>query len=887
MEQKFTTMAQEVIGDAIQSASAAGNAQVETLHVMDALLRQENGVIQGLIQAAGGNPQAIGAAVRNALVKMPAASGSTTSQPQASRQLTAALAQAEKEMQQMGDEYVSTEHLLIGIAASAPNQSADILKANGVTAAALRKAVPGVRGGAKVTSPDAEGSYKALEKYSTDLTARAKEGKLDPVIGRDQEIRRVIQILSRRTKNNPVLIGEPGVGKTAVVEGLAQRIVAGDVPTTLQNKKLISLDLGSMVAGSKYRGEFEERLKSVLNEIKNADGQIITFIDEIHTIVGAGATEGSMDAGNMLKPMLARGELRLIGATTLDEYRENIEKDPALERRFQQVFVGEPSVEDTIAILRGLKQRYEAHHKVTIGDDALVAAATLSNRYISGRQLPDKAIELVDEAAAHLRMELDSSPEEIDELQRKVTRYEMEEMQLKKAEDPASKERLEKLQNELANTREKLSGLKARWDAEKAGHNKVGDLRAQLDAKRVEADKFTREGNLAEASKILYGEIPAIQKQLDAAEKADAEDGATGETKPEPMVPDHVDADSVAGIVSEWTGIPVGRLMQGENEKLLSMEDYLGKRVIGQKEAIAAVSDAVRRSRAGISDPNRPTGSFLFLGPTGVGKTELAKALADFLFDDEKAMVRIDMSEYMEKASVSRLIGAAPGYIGYEEGGQLTEAVRRRPYSVVLFDEVEKANPEVFDVLLQVLDDGRLTDGQGRTVDFKNTILIMTSNLGSQFLVNQDMDADAKKKAVMDAVHMNFKPEFLNRLDEIVMFHPLTREELGGIVNIQVAQVASRLTDRRIKLDVTDAAREWLANTGYDPAYGARPLRRLVQTEVGDQLARMLLAGKVHDGDTVLVDQTGGEHLELGTMPEDPDAGSDTDVTVEDVTEDK
>ncbi|WP_368088426.1 ATP-dependent chaperone ClpB [Bifidobacterium bifidum] len=887
MEQKFTTMAQEVIGDAIQSASAAGNAQVETLHVMDALLRQENGVIQGLIQAAGGNPQAIGAAVRNALVKMPAASGSTTSQPQASRQLTAALAQAEKEMQQMGDEYVSTEHLLIGIAASAPNQSADILKANGVTAAALRKAVPGVRGGAKVTSPDAEGSYKALEKYSTDLTARAKEGKLDPVIGRDQEIRRVIQILSRRTKNNPVLIGEPGVGKTAVVEGLAQRIVAGDVPTTLQNKKLISLDLGSMVAGSKYRGEFEERLKSVLNEIKNADGQIITFIDEIHTIVGAGAAEGSMDAGNMLKPMLARGELRLIGATTLDEYRENIEKDPALERRFQQVFVGEPSVEDTIAILRGLKQRYEAHHKVTIGDDALVAAATLSNRYISGRQLPDKAIDLVDEAAAHLRMELDSSPEEIDELQRKVTRYEMEEMQLKKAEDPASKERLEKLRNELANTREKLSGLKARWDAEKAGHNKVGDLRAQLDAKRVEADKFTREGNLAEASKILYGEIPAIQKQLDAAEKADAEDGATGETKPEPMVPDHVDADSVAGIVSEWTGIPVGRLMQGENEKLLSMEDYLGKRVIGQKEAIAAVSDAVRRSRAGISDPNRPTGSFLFLGPTGVGKTELAKALADFLFDDEKAMVRIDMSEYMEKASVSRLIGAAPGYIGYEEGGQLTEAVRRRPYSVVLFDEVEKANPEVFDVLLQVLDDGRLTDGQGRTVDFKNTILIMTSNLGSQFLVNQDMDADAKKKAVMDAVHMNFKPEFLNRLDEIVMFHPLTREELGGIVNIQVAQVASRLTDRRIKLDVTDAAREWLANTGYDPAYGARPLRRLVQTEVGDQLARMLLAGKVHDGDTVLVDQTGGEHLELGTMPEDPDAGSDTDVTVEDVTEAK
>ena len=889
MEQKFTTMAQEAVGDAIQSASAAGNAQVETLHVMDALLRQENGVVRSLIEAAGGDPQAIGTAVRNALVALPSASGSSTSQPQASRQLTAAIAQAEKEMQQMGDEYVSTEHLLIGIAASKPNQSAEILEKNGVTAASLRKAVPGVRGGAKVTSPDAEGSYKALEKYSTDLTAAAKEGKLDPVIGRDQEIRRVIQILSRRTKNNPVLIGEPGVGKTAVVEGLAQRIVAGDVPTTLQGKKLISLDLGSMVAGSKYRGEFEERLKSVLNEIKNADGQIITFIDEIHTIVGAGAAEGSMDAGNMLKPMLARGELRLIGATTLDEYRENIEKDPALERRFQQVFVGEPSVEDTIAILRGLKQRYEAHHKVTIGDDALVAAATLSNRYISGRQLPDKAIDLVDEAAAHLRMELDSSPEEIDELQRKVTRLEMEEMQLKKAEDPASKERLGKLQAELADTREKLSGLKARWDAEQAGHNKVGDLRAKLDDLRVQADKFTREGNLAEASKILYGEIPAIQKELAAAESADAESTETGAANPadEPMVPDRVDADSVAEIVSDWTGIPVGRLMQGENEKLLHMEDYLGKRVIGQKEAIAAVSDAVRRSRAGISDPNRPTGSFLFLGPTGVGKTELAKALADFLFDDEKAMVRIDMSEYMEKASVSRLIGAAPGYVGYEQGGQLTEAVRRRPYSVVLFDEVEKANPEIFDVLLQVLDDGRLTDGQGRTVDFKNTILIMTSNLGSQFLVNEDMDADAKKKAVMDAVHMNFKPEFLNRLDDIVMFHPLTREELGGIVDIQVAGVSQRLTDRRITLDVTDSAREWLANTGYDPAYGARPLRRLVQTEVGDQLARMLLAGKVHDGDTVLVDQTGGEHLELSAWASDQIVSDNPDVSVDNVTEDK
>ena len=682
------------------------------------------------------------------------------------------------------------------------------------------------------------------------------------------------------------MIGEPGVGKTAVVEGLAQRIVAGDVPTTLQNKKLISLDLGSMVAGSKYRGEFEERLKSVLQEIKNADGQIITFIDEIHTIVGAGAAEGSMDAGNMLKPMLARGELRLIGATTLDEYRENIEKDPALERRFQQVFVGEPSVEDTIAILRGIAPKYEAHHKVTIGDDALVAAATLSNRYISGRQLPDKAIDLVDEAASHLRMELDSSPEEIDELQRQVDRLKMEKSYLlgnpkdgaaaSKAEselDESAKERLDDLNKEIADKSEKLNGLKARWDAEKNGHNRIGDLRKKLDELRTQAERYEREGDLAKSSAINYGEIPAIQKEIAQAEQNEAvakngtagvagDDGAAEDI---PMVPDRVDADSVAEIVSDWTGIPVGRLMQGENEKLLTMEDYLGKRVIGQKEAIQAVSDAVRRSRAGISDPNRPTGSFLFLGPTGVGKTELAKALADFLFDDEKAMVRIDMSEYMEKASVSRLIGAAPGYIGYEEGGQLTEAVRRRPYSVVLFDEVEKANPEVFDVLLQVLDDGRLTDGQGRTVDFKNTILIMTSNLGSQFLVNTELDDEAKKKAVMDAVHMQFKPEFINRLDELVMFHPLTREELGGIVDIQVAQVSARLADRRIKLDVTDSARDWLANTGYDPAYGARPLRRLVQTEVGDQLARMLLAGEVHDGDTVLVDQTGGDHLELSS----------------------
>ena len=895
MQAQFTNMAQEVISDAVQSASAAGNAQVETLHVLDALLRQQNGVVPSLIKAAGGDVKAIGTAVRNGLVNLPSASGSSTTQAQPSRQLEAVLVQAEQEMKQLGDEFISTEHLLIAIAASKPNKSADILEANGVTAESLRKALPQIRGGAHVTSADAEGNYKALEKYSTDLTAAAKEGKLDPVIGRDQEIRRVIQILSRRTKNNPVLIGEPGVGKTAVVEGLAQRIVAGDVPSTLRNKKLISLDLGSMVAGSKYRGEFEERLKAVLNEIKNANGQIITFIDEIHTIVGAGAAEGSMDAGNMLKPMLARGELRLIGATTLDEYRENIEKDPALERRFQQVFVGEPSVEDTIAILRGIAPKYEAHHKVTIGDDALVAAAQLSNRYISGRQLPDKAIDLVDEAAAHLRMELDSSPEEIDELKRQVDRLKMERAYLlgnpknekaeqKKADalDEKSRERLADLDKELADKTEKLNGLNARWNMEKSGHNKVGDLRKKLDELQVEAERCERDGDYAKASEIRYGEIPHIQKEIAAAEQEERDAKETG-AEETPMVPDKVDADSIAQIVSEWTGIPVGRLMQGENEKLLHMEEYLGKRVIGQKDAIRAVSDAVRRSRAGISDPNRPTGSFLFLGPTGVGKTELAKALADFLFDDEKAMVRIDMSEYMEKASVSRLIGAAPGYIGYEEGGQLTEAVRRRPYSVVLFDEVEKANPEVFDLLLQVLDDGRLTDGQGRTVDFKNTILIMTSNLGSQFLVQPDLDEEAKQKAVMDAVHAHFKPEFINRLDELVIFHPLTRQELGKIVDLQVRQVSARLTERRISLQVTDAARDWLANTGYDPAYGARPLRRLVQTEVGDQLARLLLAGKVHDGDTVLVDQTGGEHLELTDMPEDPLSG----VTVEGVQEDK
>ena len=847
MEQKFTTMAQEAVGDAIQSASAAGNAQVETLHVMDALLRQENGVVRSLIEAAGGDPQAIGAAVRNALVALPSASGSSTSQPQASRQLTAAIAQAEKEMQQMGDEYVSTEHLLIGIAASKPNQSAEILEKNGVTAASLRKAVPGVRGGAKVTSPDAEGSYKALEKYSTDLTAAAKEGKLDPVIGRDQEIRRVIQILSRRTKNNPVLIGEPGVGKTAVVEGLAQRIVAGDVPTTLQGKKLISLDLGSMVAGSKYRGEFEERLKSVLNEIKNADGQIITFIDEIHTIVGAGAAEGSMDAGNMLKPMLARGELRLIGATTLDEYREYIEKDPALERRFQPVMVNEPTVEDTISILRGLKERYEVYHGVKIQDAALIAAATLSDRYITDRFLPDKAIDLVDEACAMVKTELDSMPAELDEMNHRITQLQIEEASLKKETDELSKQRLATLEKEMAELRDSFNSKKAQWENEKNAVNKVQSLRAEVESTKAEIEKATRTGDYAKAGELQYGKLPTLQKQLEEEEKlAEAK-------KESSLLRDRVTEEEIANIVARWTGIPVSKLVEGEREKLLRLPDTLHQRVIGQDEAVQKVSDAILRSRAGIANPNRPIGSFLFLGPTGVGKTELAKALAQALFDDEKNMVRIDMTEYMEKFSVSRLIGAPPGYVGYEEGGYLTEAVRRRPYSVILLDEVEKAHPDVFNILLQVLDDGRLTDGQGRTVDFRNTVVIMTSNLGSDLIQERfgELDYGHMKDLVLGVVSQNFRPEFINRIDEVVVFHPLGEKHIASIAQIQLQRLYKRLEERGYEVRMSDEALKLLSANGYDPVYGARPLKRAIQQQIENPLAQQILSGELVPGKAV------------------------------------
>ncbi|MFF0498983.1 ATP-dependent chaperone ClpB [Nocardia aobensis] len=836
-----TTKTQAALTAALQAASAAGNPEIRPAHLLVALLDQTDGIAAPLLKAVAVDPATVRREAQDIVDRLPRATGATT-QPQLGREALAALTAGQRLATELGDEYVSTEHVVVGLAEGDSDVSQLLLK-YGATADALREAFTAVRGNTRVTSADPEGTYQALEKYSTDLTAAAREGKLDPVIGRDTEIRRVVQVLSRRTKNNPVLIGEPGVGKTAIVEGLAQRIIAGDVPESLRGKTLVSLDLGAMVAGAKYRGEFEERLKAVLEEIKSSAGQIITFIDELHTIVGAGATgESAMDAGNMIKPMLARGELRLVGATTLDEYRQHIEKDAALERRFQQVLVGEPSVEDTIGILRGLKERYEVHHGVRITDSALVAAATLSDRYITSRFLPDKAIDLVDESASRLRMEIDSRPVEIDEVERAVRRLEIEEVALAKETDEASKQRLDKLRQELADDREKLNQLMARWQNEKQAIDSVRTIKEQLEALRGESERAERDGDLGKAAELRYGRIPQLEKQLAEAEK-NAGKAGSGSIEDEVMLKEEVGPDDIAEVVSSWTGIPVGRMLEGETQKLLRMEEELGHRVVGQTEAVTAVSDAVRRARAGVADPNRPTGSFMFIGPTGVGKTELAKALADFLFDDERAMTRIDMSEYSEKHSVARLVGAPPGYVGYDQGGQLTEAVRRRPYTVVLFDEIEKAHPDVFDILLQVLDEGRLTDGQGRTVDFRNTILILTSNLG----------AGGDKEFVMNAVRSAFKPEFLNRLDDVVMFSALDEEQLENIVDIQLAQLQKRLSQRRLKLDVSDSARFWLAVRGYDPVYGARPLRRLIQQAIGDSLAKELLAGEVTDGDLVKV----------------------------------